>query len=70
MKPTPQQVKEDVLVGPGQASPPKLEVPSRRDGLLEDLVVLSHIPIPEAIVRGVGLVHQDRRHQLSNELAS
>ena len=65
MKPTPQQVEEDVFVGPRQTPPPKLEMPSRRDGLLEDLVVLGNVPVPEAIVRGVGLVHQDRRHQLS-----
>ena len=69
MKPTPQQVEEDVLVGPRQ-TPPQLEVPSRRDGLLEDLIVLGYIPVPEAVVRGMGLVHQDRRHQLPNELAS
>ena len=62
MEPAPQQVEEDVLVGPGQRPPSKLEVPSRRYGLLEDLVVLGYIPIPEAIVGGVGLVHQDRRH--------
>ena len=64
MKPAPQQVEEDVFVGPCQTPPPELEVPSRRNGLLEDLVVLGNVPVPEAIVRGVGLVHQDRRHQL------
>ena len=64
MKPTPQQVEEDIFVGPGQTPPPELEVPSRRNGLLKDLIVLGHVPIMEAIVRGVGLVHQDRRHQL------
>ena len=64
MKPTPQQVEEDVFVGSRQTPPPKLEVSSRGYGLLEDLVVLGYVPIPEAIVRGVGLVHQDRRHQL------
>ena len=64
MEPAPQQVKEDVLVGSRQRPPSKLEVPSRRNGLLEDLVVLGNIPVPETIVRGVGLVHQDRRHQL------
>ena len=64
MKPAPQQVEEDVFVGPCQTPPPELEVPSRRDGLLEDLVILGYVPVPEAIVRGVGLVHQDRRHQL------
>ena len=59
MKSTPQQVEEDVFIGSRQTPPPKLEMPSRRDGLLEDLVVLGHIPVPEAVVRGVGLVHQD-----------
>ena len=64
MKPTPQHVEEDVFVGSRQTPPPKLEVPSRRDGLLEDLVVLGNVPVTEAVVRGVGLVHQNRRHQL------
>ena len=64
MKPAPQQVKEDVFIGSRQASPSKLEVSSRRDGLLEDLVVLGYVPVPEAVVGDVGLVHQDRRHQL------
>ena len=70
MKPTPQQVEEDVFIGSRQTPPPKLEVPSRRDGLLEDLVVLGNVPVPEAVIRGVGLVHQDRGHQLPKELAS
>ena len=70
MKPAPQQVEEDVFVGPCQIPSPKLEVPSRCNGLLEDLVVLGHVPVTEAVIRGVGLVHQDRRHQLPNELAS
>ena len=64
MKPTPQQVEEDVFVGTRQTPPPKLEVTSRRNGLLEDLVVLSNVPVLEAVVRDVGLVHQNRRHQL------
>ena len=70
MEPAPQQIKEDILVGSRQTPPPKLEVTSRRNSLLEDLVVLGHVPVPEAVVRGVGLVHQDRRHQLPKELAS
>ena len=70
MEPAPQQVEEDVFVGSRQTPPPKLEVSSRRDGLLEDLVVLGHIPVSEAIVWRVGLVRQDRRHQLPKELAS
>ena len=70
MKPTPQQVKEDIFVGPCQTPPPELEVPSRRYGLLEDLVVLGHVPVTKAIIWGVGLVHQDRRYQLPKGLAS
>ena len=70
MEPTPQQVEEDILVGPCQTPSSKLEVTSRRNGLLEDLVVLSNVPIPEVVVRDVGLVHQDRRYQLPKGLAS
>ena len=70
MEPTPQQVEEDVLVGSCQPPPSNLEMTSRRDGLLEDLVVLHDIPITEVIVRDVCLVHQDQRHQLPNGLAS
>ena len=70
MEPTPQQVEEDVFVGSCQTPPPKLEVSSRRYGLLKDLIVLGHVPVTEAVVRGVGLVHQDRRHQLPKGLAS
>ena len=58
MEPTPQQVEEDVFVGSRQTPPPKLKVLSRCDGLLEDLVVLGNVPVLEAIVRDVGLVHQ------------
>ena len=57
MEPAPQQVEEDVFIGSRQTPPPKLEMLSRRDGLLEDLVVLGYVPVPKAIVRGVGLVH-------------
>ena len=64
MKPAPQQVEEDIFVGSRQTPPPELEVMSRHDGLLEDLVVLGNVPVPEAVVRGVGLIHQDRSHQL------
>ena len=69
MEPTSQQVEEDVFIGSRQTPPPKLEVPSRRYGLLEDLVVLGHVPVPEAVVRGMGLIHQDRRDQLPKGLA-
>ena len=65
MEPAPQQVEEDIFVGAGQAPPPKLEMSSRSNGLLEDLIVLGHIPVPEAVVWGMGLVNQDRSHQLS-----
>ena len=64
MEPAPQQVKEDVFVGSRQTPPSELEMTSRRDGLLKDLVVLGNIPVPEAIVWGMGLVHQDQSHQL------
>ena len=64
MESTPQQVEEDVLVGPGQRPSSKLEVPSCRYSLLEDLVVLGHVPVTEVVVRDMGLVHQDGRHQL------
>ena len=43
MEPTPQQVEKDVFIGSRQTPPPELEVPSHRDGLLEDLVVLGNI---------------------------
>ena len=69
MEPAPQQIKEDVFVGSRQ-TPPKFVVVGSRDGLLEDLIVLGHVPATEVIVRGVGLVHQDRRHQLPKGLAS
>ena len=64
MKPAPQQVEEDVLIGSSQRPSPELKVPSRCNGLLEDLVVLGHIPVPKAVIRGVGRVHQDRFYQL------
>ena len=70
MEPAPQQVEEDIFVGSRQAPLPKLKVTSRRNGLLEDLVVLGYVPVPEAVVWSVGLVHQDRRHQLPGVLAS
>ena len=70
MEPTPQQVEEDVLVGSCQPPPPNLEMPSRHNGLLEDLVVLGNIPIMEVVIGNMGLVHQDRRHQLPKGLAS
>ena len=70
MEPTPQQVEEDVLIGPFKPPPSNLEVASHRDGLLKDLVILSDIPITEIIIRDVGLVHQDQGHQLPNGLAS
>ena len=70
MEPAPQQIKEDVLVGSCQTPPPQLVMPSRRNGLLEDLVVLGHVPVAEVVVGDMGLVHQDRRHQLPKGLAS
>ena len=70
MEPTPQQVEEDVLVGSCQPPPANFKMASRRDGLLEDLVVLGHVPITVVVIRDMGLVHQDRRYQLPNGLAS
>ena len=70
MEPTPQQVKEDIFVGPFEPPPSNLVVTSHRNGLLKDLVVLGDLPIAEVIVRDMGLVHQNRRHQLPNGLAS
>ena len=70
MEPTPQQIKEDVLVGPFKPPPSNLEVTSRRNGLLEDLIVLGDIPITEVVIWDVGLVHQDRRYKLPKGLAS
>ena len=45
-------------------------MPSRRNGLLEYLIILGHVPITKAVIRDVGLVHQDRRYQLPKGLAS
>ena len=70
MELTPQQVEKDVLVGTFKPPPSNLKVAGCHNGLLEDLVVLGHIPVSEAIVWRVGLVRQDRRHQLPKELAS
>ena len=70
MEPAPQQVEEDVLVGPRKSPPSNLEMPSRCNGLLEDLIILGHVPVSEGVVRDMGLVHQDRRHQLPKGLAS
>ena len=70
MEPTPQQVEEDVFVGSRQIPPSKLKMPSCRDGLLKDLVVLGNVPIAEVVIRDMGLVHQDRRHQLPKGLVS
>ena len=42
----------------------------RRDGLLEDLIILGNLPVTEVVVRDVGLVHQDQRYQLPKGLAS
>ena len=70
MEPTPQQIEEDVFVGSRQTPPLKFKMPSRHNGLLKDLVVLGHVPVMEAVVRGVGLAHQDRGYQLPKGLAS
>ena len=59
MEPAPQQVEEDVLVGPFEPSPSQLVVAGSRNGLLEDLVILGHVPITEVVIRDMGLVHQN-----------
>ena len=69
MKSTPQQVEQDVLVGPCQSPPPNLVVAGSHNGLLEDLVVLGDVPITEVVIRDVGLVHQDRGHQLPKRVS-
>ena len=70
MEPTPQQVEEDVFIGSRQAPSPQFVVASRRNGLLEDLVVLGYVPVPETVIGSVGLIHQDGQHQLPKGLAS
>ena len=45
MEPTPQQIEEDVLVGPFKPPPSNLKVASCCNGLLKDLVVLGHVPV-------------------------
>ena len=70
MEPAPQQVEEDVIVGPHKPPPSNLMVAGSHNGLLEDLVVLGHVPITEVVIGNVGLVHQDRRRQLPKGLAS
>ena len=59
MEPTPQQVEEDVFIGPFEPPPSNLKVLSCRNGLLEDLVVLGNVPITEIVIGNVGLIHQD-----------
>ena len=70
MEPAPQQVEKDVLISPFESPPAQLVVTGSRNGLLEDLVALGHVPITEVVIGNVGLVHQDRRHQLPKGLAS
>ena len=45
-------------------------VSGSHNGLLEDLIVLGHVPVTEIVIWDVGLVHQDRRYQLLQGLAS
>ena len=69
MEPGPQQFEQDVLIGTFKPPPLDLEMTGRRNGLLEDLVVLGNIPITEVIIGNVGLAQQDRRHQLPNRVS-
>ena len=48
MEPTPQQVEEDILVGPHKPPPSNLVVAGSRNGLLEDLVILGDVPMDAA----------------------
>ena len=59
MEPTPQQIEEDILVGPFKPPPSNLKVASHRNGLLKDLIVLGNVPITIVVIRDVGLIHQD-----------
>ena len=70
MKPAPQQLEQDVLVGTLEPPPTDLKVTGRCNSVLKDLVVLGNIPIPKVVIRDVGLVQQDQRYQLPNGLAS
>ena len=70
MEPGPQQFEQDVLIGTFKPPPLNLEVTGRRNGLLEDLVVLGHIPIMKVVIGNVGLTQQDQQHQLPKGLAS
>ena len=69
MEPAPQQVEEDVLIGPRKPPPSNLVVAGSCNDLLEDLVILGNVPIPEVVVRDVGLVHQDQRNQLPKRVS-
>ena len=60
MEPGPQQFKEDVHIGTCKHPPSGLEMMGRRNGLLEDLVVLGNIPITKVVIRNVGLAQQDQ----------
>ena len=59
MKSGPQQLEQDVLIGTFKPPPSGLEMTGRRNGLLEDLVVLGNIPIPKVVIRDVGLAQQN-----------
>ena len=60
MEPGPQQLEQDDLIGTLKPPPMDLEVTSRRNSLLEDLVVLGDIPIMKIVIRDLGLAQQDR----------
>ena len=59
----PQQVEQDVLIGPCKPSPSDLKMTSRRDGLLKDLVVLGHVPIMEVIIWVSFIKTEDTNYQ-------
>ena len=59
MKPGPQQLKQDVLIGTFKPPPTDLEVTGRHNGLLKDLIVLGYVPIAKAVIGDLGFIHQD-----------
>ena len=70
MQPTPHQVKQNVLVGPFQPPPPRLMMPGRGNGLLEDLIIFGHRPIPVIIVWDMGLIQQNFDTNYTTEVSS
>ena len=64
MEPHPQKLEQDVLVVSEQPPSSNLVVARSRNRLLEHLVIVDHLPIAIVVVRDVGLIQQNHRHQL------